>query len=248
MRKKIVAANWKMNKTLNEVQSFITDWNDYVKGHQFPNVQVVIAPPFPYLTSLSNAENISISAQNCSQHALGAYTGEVSASMLKSINAEYCIIGHSERRQYFGEDDTTIASKLARLNEQDIIPILCVGETLEERNAKHYETKVQEQLEKALEHFPESKPIIIAYEPVWAIGTGKTATTQQAQDMHLFIRKFLIQYYSPSKADSTSILYGGSCNAGNAAQLFSCPDIDGGLIGGASLNVDEFVKILNAVM
>jgi triosephosphate isomerase len=191
---------------------------------------------------------IAIGAQNVSEYEKGAYTGEISAPMLASMDVSYCIVGHSERRKYFGETDKQIALKIERLLENAISPIFCCGELLEEREAERHFEVVEKQIEEALFHFGEEEfsNIIIAYEPVWAIGTGKTATPEQAQEMHAFIRRVITNKYGEQVAENTTILYGGSFNAKNAKELFANPDVDGGLIGGASLIAKDFVTIANS--
>jgi triosephosphate isomerase len=192
--------------------------------------------------------NIKVGAQNCSEHDSGAYTGEVSAAMIKSIDVPYVIVGHSERRQYFGETNKMLALKVDKALANSLTPIFCCGEPLEIREKGEHETLVKQQVEESLFHLSTDvlQKVVIAYEPVWAIGTGKTATSQQAQDMHLVIRKHLASKYGQSVADSISILYGGSVKADNAKELFACADVDGGLVGGASLKSREFVEIVKA--
>ena len=210
------------------------------------DVKVIVAPPFTHLCCLTaplRQAGIGISAQNCASREAGAYTGEVSAAMLASIGVEYCIVGHSERRQYYGETNPILAEKLALALKYNIVPIFCIGENLQEREAgRHFEV-VKGQLEAAAGlSAADFAKIIVAYEPVWAIGTGKTATSAQAQEMHSFVRSALSQKFG-SAAAQTSILYGGSCNPKNASELFAQPDVDGGLIGGASLTADDFIAI-----
>ena len=249
MRSKIVAGNWKMNLTFDEAQTLVDDILDRLDEQEEMNSEVIICPPYPYLELLTDFEfdeqRFNVGAQNCSAYDKGAYTGEVSAKMLKSIDVDYCIIGHSERRKYFGETNEVLAEKINRLIENNISPIYCVGEVLEEREAGRHFDVVREQLEKGLFHLDGDAiyDTIIAYEPVWAIGTGKTATPEQAQEMHAFIRGLVKEHYDEATADEIRILYGGSYNAKNATELFSQPDVDGGLIGGASLKADDFVSI-----
>lgn len=250
MRQKIVAGNWKMNKTLEEANILASEImgmvNDEVKG----DVRVIFCVPFPYLlpikNMLGNNPRISVGAQNCSEHESGAYTGEVSASILKSINIPYVILGHSERRQYFGEDGKLLAKKVDIALKHNLTPIFCCGEPLEVREKNQHEVLVKKQVEESLFHLDAAslQKVVIAYEPVWAIGTGKTATAQQAQDMHAVIRKHLAGKYGQNVADSISILYGGSVNAANAKELFACADVDGGLVGGASLKSREFTEVI----
>ena len=249
MRSKIVAGNWKMNLTFDEAEELVDNILDRLDELDDMNCEVIICPPFPYLEMLTDYEfdeqRFNVGAQNCSAYDKGAYTGEVSAKMLKSIDVDYCIVGHSERRKYFGETNEILAEKINRLIENNMSPIYCVGEVLEEREAgRHFEV-VKEQLEKGLFHLDGDAiyDTIIAYEPVWAIGTGKTATPEQAQEMHAYIRSLIKEHYDEATADDIRILYGGSCNAKNATELFSQPDVDGGLIGGASLKAEDFVSI-----
>lgn len=253
MRKKIVAANWKMNLNLSEGADLI---NELYNGlpHLPAHVNVVIAPPFVHLT-LSGAQiavidNVHLGAQNCHQEAAGAYTGEVSASMLKSAEVSYVIIGHSERRQYFGENGEMLAKKVNQVLTNEMQVIFCCGEPLEIRDAGTQNDYVTQQLKESLFHLSEEhlQNVVIAYEPIWAIGTGRTASAEQAQDMHAHIRSILAAQYGQTAADNTSILYGGSCKASNAAELFACPDVDGGLIGGAALKADEFLAIIVAMV
>lgn len=252
MRNKIVAGNWKMNKTLQEAMALTSELIGMVADEVKGNLKVVLCTPFPYLHSVnqqlgSNAR-ISVGAQNCSEHDAGAYTGETSVSMLKSMNVPYVIIGHSERRQYFGEDGKLLATKVDKALAAALTPIFCCGEPLEIREKGTHEQLVKQQVEESLFHLSAEalKNIVIAYEPVWAIGTGKTATSQQAQDMHAIIRKHLASKYG-SVAEEISILYGGSVKADNAKELFACADVDGGLVGGASLKSREFVEIVKAI-
>jgi len=222
--------------------------NIELKEHQ----QAVFAVPFPYLimaqTRLGKKKNYAAGAQNCSDQPAGAYTGEVSAEMLQSINIRYCVLGHSERREYFSEHNQSLAVKTQRCLEQGITPIFCCGEPLSIREVDAQESFVEAQLKESLFHFSvdDISKIVIAYEPIWAIGTGKTASAQQAQEMHACIRRLLKAKYG-EVADSIPILYGGSVKAGNAVELFSCPDVDGGLVGGASLVAADFLKIIRAL-
>lgn len=253
MRSKIVAGNWKMNKTLEEAKVLTSELigmiTDEVKG----NVKVVLCTPFPYLhpvkQQVGNHARISVGAQNCSEHDWGAYTGETSAAMLKSMDIPYVIVGHSERRQYFGETGTLLAKKVDKALAHGLIPIFCCGEPLDIREKGTHETLVKQQVEESLFHLNAEalQKVVIAYEPVWAIGTGKTATAQQAQDMHAVIRKHLSAKYGQTVASEITILYGGSVNAANAKELFANPDVDGGLVGGASLKSREFVEIIKVI-
>jgi triosephosphate isomerase len=251
MRKKIVAGNWKMNLLHHEALELITDIVNLVDNEN--NVQIVLAPSFPYLKEAVEITNshrqIKISAQNCADKENGAYTGEVSVPMLNSIGVEYVIIGHSERRIIYGETNSTIKRKLDLVLGNSLVPILCVGETLEERkSSKHFEI-IATQILECSQHLNSDllSKIIIAYEPVWAIGTGVTATPAQAQEMHYYIRNFIAINSTQEIADNITILYGGSCNEKNASELFSCKDIDGGLIGGASINAESFNKIISTL-
>jgi len=253
MRQKIVAGNWKMNKTMEEANILASEIAGMVSDEVRGNVQVIFCVPFPYLTAIKNVvgnnTRIAIGAQNCSEHESGAYTGEVSAAMLKSLNIPYVILGHSERRQYFGEDGKLLAKKTDIALKHGLIPIFCCGEPLEVREKNEHETLVKKQIEESLFHLDATslQKVVIAYEPVWAIGTGKTASSQQAQDMHAVIRKHLASKYGQAVADSISILYGGSVNAANAKELFACPDVDGGLVGGASLKSREFTEVIKGI-
>jgi len=252
MRKKIVAGNWKMNLDFSEADDLLAMILDNIEERGLPeNVDVVVCPPSIYLelaTDMAFGKPLHVGAQNVSARENGAYTGEISAAMLKSVEVGYCIIGHSERRQYFAEKDHELAGKTDILLKYGITPIYCCGERLEERESDMHMDVVGRQLESGLFHLKENEiaGVVIAYEPVWAIGTGKTATPGQAQEMHAFIRALLAKKYSKELADNCSILYGGSCNPGNAAELFSQPDVDGGLIGGASLKADDFAAIIRS--
>ncbi|MFM7728473.1 MAG: triose-phosphate isomerase [Flavobacteriales bacterium] len=249
MRKKIVAGNWKMNKSWSEASDLASGLSA-IQGNFPTGVQVILAPPSVYLQGLREAlpSSISLAAQNCSQHDAGAYTGEISVGMLSSIGVTHCIIGHSERRQYFGETNEIIREKIDACLRGGITPIFCCGESLSERNFNKHFITVTNQVQQALFHLSaeQIKQVVIAYEPVWAIGTGVTATNEQAEEMHAFIRGIVSENYEGAVADSISILYGGSVNAGNAAELFACPNVDGGLVGGASLKVADFSTIIQA--
>lgn len=253
MRAKIVAGNWKMNKTLDEANSLVSELMGMVSDEVRGDVKVILCTPFPYLYPvkqvLGNHARLQLGAQNCSEHQWGAYTGEVSAPMLSSMQIKYVIIGHSERRQYFQEESAQLAQKIDAALANGLTPIFCCGEPLVVREDNKHEALVKSQVEEALFHLPESaiRKIVIAYEPVWAIGTGKTATSQQAQEMHAVIRKHLAGRYGDDAAASVSILYGGSVNAGNAKELFACEDVDGGLVGGASLKSREFTEIIKSI-
>jgi triosephosphate isomerase len=253
MRQKIVAGNWKMNKTLDEAHVLASEIMGMVTNEVKGNVKVIFCVPFPYLIPVRNLigsnSKIAVGAQNCSEHEWGAYTGEVSSPMIKSLNIQYVIIGHSERRQYFGENGKLLAKKIDVALKNGLTPIFCCGEPLEVREKNEHEKLVKQQVEESLFHLDAAalQKIVIAYEPVWAIGTGKTATSQQAQDMHAVIRTHLSTKYGQSVADNISILYGGSVNAANAKELFSCPDVDGGLVGGASLKSREFTEVVKGI-
>jgi len=253
MRRKIVAGNWKMNNTWDEAIELVQDLADMLNDEILGDTDVIIAPPTIVLgdvvEELWDIDYISVAAQNCHHEKSGAYTGEISAEMIAAIEVDAVIVGHSERRQYFGETDEQIAKKIDRLFEEDMVPIYCCGETLTERkNGSHFEV-VKRQMNAALGHLSNKQMIevVIAYEPVWAIGTGETATPAQAQEMHAFIREELSVIFNADVADEVSILYGGSCKPSNAAELFANPDVDGGLIGGASLNAEDFVAIIDAM-
>ena len=248
MRRNIVAGNWKSNETFNQADDLINDIAEGLRAFDSTDVDVIVCPPFPYLELVQDAaEDVEffVGAQNVSKFDNGAYTGEVSAQMLQSMNVDYCIVGHSERRKYFFETNQDVAEKVNKLLALDITPIVCVGESLEDREAgKHFDV-IKERVSQGLFHLSAEamEKVIIAYEPVWAIGTGKTATKEQAQEIHAFIRKMLAEKYSDDTAQEISILYGGSCNAKNAKDLFAQQDVDGGLIGGASLKAADFIEI-----
>ena len=254
MRQKIVAGNWKMNKTLDDALALASELvgmvNDEVRG----DVRIILCTPFPYLVPVIRLVGshplISVGAQNCSEHEWGAYTGETSAPMLASLKAHYVILGHSERRQYFDEDGKLLAAKVDAVLKHGLTPIFCCGEQLEVRDKGEHEDLVRSQVEEGLFHLDADalKKIVIAYEPVWAIGTGKTASAHQAQDMHEVIRLHLAAKYGQSTAEEISILYGGSVNAANAKELFAGKDVDGGLVGGASLKSREFTEIVKSIM
>jgi triosephosphate isomerase (TIM) len=253
MRKKIVAGNWKMNKTFEEAGILTAELMGMVADEVRGNVRVVLCIPSPYLVSIKSQlgknSRIEVGAQNCSEHEAGAYTGEVSAAMLRSMGIPYVILGHSERRQYFHEDGKLLAKKVDIALKYGLTAIFCCGEPLDVREKNEHEHLVKRQIEEALFHLDATaiEKVVIAYEPVWAIGTGKTASAQQAQEMHAVIRKHLASKYEASVADNISILYGGSVNAANAKELFSSPDVDGGLVGGASLKSREFTEIIKAM-
>ena len=248
MRKNIVAGNWKMNKNLQEGVALAAELKEKVNN---PNCDVIIGTPFIHLATVAElvkGSPIAVAAENCADHASGAYTGEVSAEMVASTGATYCIIGHSERRTYYGETYEILREKVQLALANNLRPIFCIGEVKEEREANRQNEVVKAQLEGSVFNLSaeDFSKLVIAYEPVWAIGTGLTATPEQAQEIHAYIRSLIAEKYGKEVADNTSILYGGSCNAKNAAGLFANPDIDGGLIGGASLKADDFCAIINA--
>jgi triosephosphate isomerase len=252
MRKQIAAANWKMNLTLNEAETLTDDLlkTDFSLNE---NQLAILGVPFPYLINiqqkLNGRENVYVAAQNCSANKNGAYTGEVSVTMLKSIDIEYVIIGHSERREYHHEDNALLAAKVNGALENGLKPIFCCGESLKIRESKTQNSYVETQLKESLFHLEDSaiKGFIIAYEPIWAIGTGLTASSAQAQEMHAHIRTVMADKYGKEIADTISILYGGSVKAANAVEIFGQPDVDGGLVGGASLVATEFAAIINSL-
>lgn len=250
MRKHIVAGNWKMNKTLGEAIDLIEELNERLNAAKV-NCDVIIAPPFyllPTAAQLTEGSVINVAAQNCSDKASGAYTGEVSAAMIKSAGATHVIIGHSERRSYYGETDATVFAKVQMALSEGLVPIVCVGENLDERESGKAFDVVKKQLQEGLFALSadEFSKIIIAYEPVWAIGTGKTATKEQAEEIHKFVRDTVAAKYGTQVAEDLTILYGGSCKPSNAKELFSMPNVDGGLIGGASLKSEDFMGIIKA--
>ncbi len=240
-----------MNKSFTEADDLLFAIKEELVKNPVKNAEVIICPPAIYLelaTDVAEESEVSVGSQNVSKFDNGAYTGEVSASMLASMEVGYCIVGHSERRKYFGENNQDLAVKVNKLLDEEISPIYCCGEVLEEREAEKQFEVVESQVSEGLFHLnaTEIENVVIAYEPVWAIGTGKTATGEQAQEMHAFIRSLLAKKYGENIANNITILYGGSCNAGNAKELFANPDVDGGLIGGASLKAEDFIKIANS--
>ncbi|MEI6274352.1 MAG: triose-phosphate isomerase [Prolixibacteraceae bacterium] len=251
MRKKIVAGNWKCNTTVSEGITLAKQVSDLVSEKGAKDVVVVLGTPFTHLTSVSAAvdqNRVCIAAQNCAAEPKGAYTGEVSVSMIQSTGATYVILGHSERREYYHETSETLNKKVALTLAQGLTPIYCCGEALAIREAGTENNFVQNQLEETIFNLTADDfgKVVIAYEPIWAIGTGRTASSQQAQDMLAFIRSLIAKKYNQTIADECSILYGGSCSPSNAKELFAQPDIDGGLIGGASLKAGDFLVIINA--
>lgn len=248
-RKPIFAANWKMNKGPSETEDFVKNFLSKLQGQDFP-CEIVIAPPFVSLPKLVDAakssDAVKVAAQNCSQFDSGAYTGEVSVLMLRELFVHYVIIGHSERRSIYGETDAVINAKIRKAREANLKPIFCIGETLAEREAGRLQEVLRTQVTDGLKDVSEKDLLetVIAYEPVWAIGTGVTATSEQAQDAHAFVRSILAELYGPEVAAKIRIQYGGSVKPNNAAELMACPDIDGALIGGASLEPQSFLDII----
>jgi len=248
MRKKIVAGNWKMNKTHSEAIELITD---IVEASYNESVQLIVIPPSIFaaeIEEISSESRVGVGIQNSSENESGAYTGELSATMIKSIGVGYVLVGHSERREYFNESNKTLAEKTNQLLKNDLTPIFCCGEVLSEREKENHFNLIELQLNEGLFHLDSVQILncVIAYEPVWAIGTGVTASSDQAQEMHQFIRKLLVNKYGEDIANNISILYGGSCKPSNAKELFANVDVDGGLIGGASLSASDFVAISNS--
>ncbi|MEO8406246.1 MAG: triose-phosphate isomerase [Chitinophagaceae bacterium] len=252
MRKQIAAANWKMNMTFQQGEKLLDD----ILGAEIKlptHHSVLFAVPYPYLlmtrSEVAEDKNYYAAAQNCSNKKSGAYTGEVSAEMIHSIGIAHCVIGHSERREYFNETNAMLAEKVNLCIENFLTPVFCCGEALSIREANTQNEYVATQLKESLFHLSKEKikDIVIAYEPIWAIGTGKTATTAQAQEMHAFLRSVIADQYGKDTADNIPILYGGSVKANNANEIFACPDVDGGLVGGASLVADDFIAIIQAL-
>ena len=248
MRKKIVAGNWKMNKSLQEGVALVNELKEVVKE---PKCEVVVCTPFIHLATVAEmlkGTPMKLGAENCADKASGAYTGEVSAEMVKSTGAEYVILGHSERREYYKETGEILKEKVLLALDNGLKVLYCIGESLEEREAEKQNEVVKRELEESVFNLSAEQfaDIVIAYEPIWAIGTGKTATAEQAQEIHAYIRSCVAERYGAQVADDTTILYGGSCKASNAPELFSKPDIDGGLIGGASLKAADFKGIIDA--
>ena len=251
MRKNIVAGNWKMNNDLKATRKLVKQIRKSIKNSDLDNTRVIVAPTFVNLsTAVKRAKKskIEIAAQNMHQASSGAFTGEISAEMLNSVGVKTVILGHSERRAYFGETDALLSEKVDAALANNIEVIFCFGEELADRKAGNEEVVVESQIKNALFHLEADafKKIVLAYEPVWAIGTGETASPEQAQDMHAFIRKTLADKYDNAIADSVSILYGGSVKPANAKEIFGKPDVDGGLIGGAALKAEDFHAIINA--
>lgn len=252
MRKKIVAGNWKMNMTFEEGQTLTSEILNMFKDENISNVIAILNPPFPHIfpvkKMIADTKGVYLGAQNCSDKESGAFTGEVSAKILASFGVQYVIIGHSERREYFGESNELLGVKVKEALANGLKPIFCCGESLDIRTAGTHEPNVKFQLTESLFGLSpeEFSQVVIAYEPVWAIGTGKTATAEQAQDMHWALRRHIASKYGKDIANETSILYGGSCNPKNAQELFSKADVDGGLIGGASLKSRDFIDIIKS--
>lgn len=252
MRKKIVAGNWKMNNNEAESTKLIQEINEAISNESLENTRVIVAPSYINLSSALKAANgskIEVVAQNMHQAKNGAFTGEVSADMLISVGISSTIIGHSERRSYFNESDEILAEKLKTVLENNMEAIFCFGENLKERKTDNHLLEVGKQLRNALFHLKaeDFKNIVLAYEPVWAIGTGETASPEQAQEMHAFVRNVIEEKYGTEVSDNISILYGGSVKPNNAKEIFSKEDVDGGLIGGASLNAKDFAAIIKAI-
>ena len=253
MRRKIVAGNWKMNNDLPAAQELSQAIAQLASAEVQNDATIVVAPPFPFLLpvaqNITGSKNVHLGAQNCHQAASGAYTGEISAPMLKSLGAQFVIIGHSERREYFGETDQLLATKTDAVLANGLTPIFCCGESLDIREAGTQNQFVAQQLTDSLFHLSSEQitQVVLAYEPIWAIGTGKTATAQQAQQMHQHLRSHLATQYGHDVASQVSILYGGSCKPGNAKEIFAGADVDGGLIGGASLKARDFIDIILAL-
>ena len=251
MRKKIIAGNWKMNGLKQDAQALTVEICGMLKDEVRAELTVILAPPFPFISMVSqliNDSRIHVAAQNCSNQPSGAYTGEVSPAMIHSVGAKYILIGHSERRSYYHETNSLLAEKINLALTHECLPIYCIGETLIQRNSGDHFNIIKAQLQEGVFHLSKAdfSKVIIAYEPVWAIGTGVTATAAQAQEIHAFIRKLIAENYDDNTAENISILYGGSCNEQNAGELFALPDVDGGLIGGASLKSRSFINIVKA--
>lgn len=252
MRNNIVAGNWKMNNNLNESKKLFKALKQNLKNQSFDKTRIIVAPTYVSLSALAKRAKksmLEVAAQNMHHEEKGAYTGEVSAKMLKSVGVQTVILGHSERRQYFKETEALLAKKVNTALANDLEIIFCFGEQLNDRKSEQHFKIVESQIKEALFHLDVMawQNIILAYEPVWAIGTGETASPEQAQEMHAFIRKLVANKYDEKTAKNVSILYGGSVKPDNAATIFSKPDVDGGLIGGAALKADDFIQIINAV-
>lgn len=251
MRQKIVAGNWKMNNDFQEAEDLLFEIADLLKEKGKGETVVIACPPVLYLemaTDIAVENDFLVGAQNCSQFESGAYTGEISAGMINSVGVTHVILGHSERRAYFGETNQIVAAKVDAALRNELIPIFCCGEVKAERESGIHFGVVEKQISEGIFHLTaeQIENIIIAYEPVWAIGTGLTASPEQAQEMHAFIRGLIAKKFGEATSANSTILYGGSCNAKNAKELFSQPDVDGGLIGGAALKADDFVTIIKS--
>ena len=249
MRKQIVAGNWKMNNSYNEGLKLASEVVNMAKDELNDDVQLILVPPYIHLKAVADLSkenpNVGVGSQNASDKDSGAYTGEISVSMVKSTGAGFVVLGHSERREYFSESDMELAAKVDAVLKHDLTPIFCCGESLEIRESEAHFSYVTEQITNSLYHLTaeEISKVVIAYEPIWAIGTGLTASPEQAQEMHAEIRKHLAEKYGNDVAEGISILYGGSCKPSNAKEIFAGKDVDGGLIGGASLNSRDFIDI-----
>lgn len=252
MRKNIAAGNWKMNLDLDGGKKLASEVINMTADEVTNDAEVILIPPFVHISGVqqlaASSNNVSVGAQNCSDQESGAFTGEISVAMLKSAGVDYVVVGHSERREIFGEDDTLLASKTKAVLEGGLKPIFCCGEKLESRESEQHFAVNKAQIERGLFGFSKEEilQVVIAYEPVWAIGTGVTASSEQAQEMHAYIRGLIAAQYDQETADSISILYGGSVKPGNAKELFAQPDVDGGLVGGASLKSRDFVDIIKS--
>ncbi len=252
MRKKIAAGNWKMNLDIAQGQKLASEIVNITIDEVNNDAEVILIPPFTHLTTVKNligsASNISLGAQNCHQAKSGAYTGEISTEMLQSVGVKYVVIGHSERREFFGEGNALLAEKVNAVLAQGLLPIYCCGEKLETREANEHFNLNKTQVSEGLFHLSKEElaKVVIAYEPVWAIGTGVTASSDQAQEMHAFIRNVIAEKYDQATADSISILYGGSVKPDNAKEIFAQPDVDGGLVGGASMKSRDFADIIKS--
>ena len=252
MRKKIVAGNWKLNNTMEEGLKLSSEIANMINDELRDDVTVVLGTPFIHLSAVSklaeNTDKLHVAAQDCSTHESGAYTGEISVNMIQSTGASHVIIGHSERREYHNETNAELATKVNLALKAELTPIFCCGESLDIRESGKHENFVSEQLTESLFHLTEEQmnKVVIAYEPIWAIGTGVTASSAQAQEMHKALRAHLATKFGDTLAENTSILYGGSCKPSNANELFTQPDIDGGLIGGASLKSRDFMDIIKS--
>ena len=253
MRDQIVAGNWKMNKNQDQALTLVQEIQDLIARNKPGADKIIIAPPFPYLSELSkltaDTDGLYVAAQNCHQEISGAYTGEISAAMLQSLRVDYVILGHSERREYFNETNQQLEQKVKVALAHGLVPIFCCGEPLSVREANQQQEYVNRQLTESLFQLDDQSfgKLVLAYEPIWAIGTGMTASAEQAQQMHASIREHLASRFGKVLANQTPILYGGSCKPSNAKEIFAGEDVDGGLIGGASLNAQDFIAIANSL-